>query len=292
MLSEEVIPMSDEIIVKRNVKDSVFTHLFQDKQYILQLFHALHPEVEGVTTDMIEIVTLENVLVDDIYNDLGFMLGEHLVVLVEAQATWTENIIIRAMMYMAQTYHDYIDKKDLNIYGSRKIAIPRPELYVIYTGEKKIDQKVISLSEEFFSGQQTDLDVKVHVLTDGKEGDIINQYVTFTKVLDNQIKQHGRTRQAITETIRLCKDKDVLKQYLSSHEQEVRNIMISLFDNDQIVRAYTKEKVEEGRAEGKKETAIETAKRMLLKAMPTDLIAELSGLSLAEVNALKAQMVH
>ena len=68
--------------------------------------------------------------------------------------------------------------------------------------------------------------------------------------------------------------------------------MISLFNNDQIVRAYTKEKVEEGRAEGKKETAIETAKRMLLKAMPTDLIAELSGLPLAEVNALKAQMVH
>ena len=48
----------------------------------------------------------------------------------------------------------------------------------------------------------------------------------------------------------------------------------------------------QGRAEGKKENAIETAKRMLLKAMPTDLIAELSGLPLAEVNALKSQMVH
>ena len=200
------------------------------------------------------------------------------------------------MMYMAQTYHDYIDKKDLNIYGSRKIAIPRPELYVIYTGEKKIEQKVISLSEEFFGGQQTDLDVKVHVLTDGKEGDIINQYVTFTKVLDDQIKQHGRTRQAITETIRLCKDRDVLKQYLSSHEQEVRKIMISLFDNDQIVRAYTKEKVEEGRAEGRaegwQEKTIKTVKKMILKGYTDEQISEINELPLAEVAAIRVSMAH
>ena len=64
--------------------------------------------------------------------------------------------------------------------------------------------------------------------------------------------------------------------------------MISLFDNDLILRAYTKEKVEEGQSE----KAIEVAKKMLLKAMPTDLIAELSGLPLSEVNALKAQMAH
>ena len=29
---------------KRKIKDSVFTNLFQDKKYLLQLYKALHPE--------------------------------------------------------------------------------------------------------------------------------------------------------------------------------------------------------------------------------------------------------
>lgn len=282
--------MNEEILVKRNVKDSVFTHLFQNRQYVLQLFKALHPEARDVTEDMIEIVTLENVLVDNIYNDLGFMVGEQLVVLVEAQSTWTANIIVRALMYMAQTYHDYIGKKELNLYGSKRIAIPKPELYMIYTGDRAVRQDVISLSEEFFGGEQTDLDVRVHVLTDGKQGDIINQYITFTRILNEQINQHGRTYQAVLETIRICKDRNVLAGYLAEHEQEVQNIMVSLFDNNQIVKAYTKEKVEEGRKEGENQKAIEVAKKMLMKAMPVDLISELSGLSTSEVDALKARI--
>lgn len=282
--------MNEEILVKRNVRDSVFTHLFQNRQYVLQLFKALHPEARDVTEDMIEIVTLENVLVDNIYNDLGFMVGEQLVVLVEAQSTWTANIIVRALMYMAQTYHDYIGKKELNLYGSKRIAIPKPELYMIYTGDRAVRQDVISLSEEFFGGEQTDLDVRVHVLTDGKQGDIINQYITFTRILNEQINQHGRTYQAVLETIRICKDRNVLAGYLAEHEQEVQNIMVSLFDNNQIVKAYTKEKVEEGRKEGENQKAIEVAKKMLMKAMPVDLISELSGLSTSEVDALKARI--
>ncbi len=47
-----------------------------------------------------------------------------------------------------------------------------------------------------------------------------------------------------------------------------------------------------GRAEGKKENATETAKKMIRRAMPDDLIAELSGLSISDVNALKEQTPH
>ena len=33
-----------ENIPKRKIKDSVFTNLFQDKKYLLQLYKALHPK--------------------------------------------------------------------------------------------------------------------------------------------------------------------------------------------------------------------------------------------------------
>ena len=51
-----------------------------------------------------------------------------------------------------------------------------------------------------------------------------------------------------------------------------------------------KEGFSNGRREGKKENAIETAKKMLRKSMPEDLIAELSGLSLPEIKKIKEQM--
>ncbi len=38
---------------KRKIKDSVFTNLFQDKKYLLQLYKALHPEDSNVTEDEI-----------------------------------------------------------------------------------------------------------------------------------------------------------------------------------------------------------------------------------------------
>lgn len=61
------------------------------------------------------------------------------------------------------------------------------------------------------------------------------------------------------------------------------------------IRGETKGRAEglaEGRAEGKKETAIETARRMLLRTMSPELIAEVSGLTPSEVMTLKAQMAQ
>ena len=41
----------------------------------------------------IEEITIYNVLVDGLYNDLGFRVGDRQIILVEAQSTWSVNII-------------------------------------------------------------------------------------------------------------------------------------------------------------------------------------------------------
>ena len=53
------------------------------------------------------------------------------------------------------------------------------------------------------------------------------------------------TKRAVTETIRICKDLNVLKQYLSSKEVEVVTIMMSLFDDEQIMRTYARDMAKE-----------------------------------------------
>ena len=48
------------------------------------------------------------------------------------------------------------------------------------------------------------------------------------------------TRKAVTETIRICKDRNVLKDYLLEREKEVVTIMMSLFDDEQIMKSFIK----------------------------------------------------
>jgi hypothetical protein len=105
--------------------------------------------------------------------------------------------------------------------------MPKPELYVIYTGNKGKKPDTISLSQEFFDGADIDIEIKAKVIYESGKDNIINEYIVFCKVFNEQIKEHGMTKQAVTETIRICKDRNILKQYLSSKEVEVVTIMMS-----------------------------------------------------------------
>ena len=270
-------------VVKRTVKDSVFTDLFQDKKYLLQLYKALHPEDNEVTEDKLTDITIKNVLTDNIYNDLGFVVGDKLMILVEAQSTWTMNIIIRGLMYMVQTWHEYFGRTKQNLYKSKKVTLPKPELYVIFTGDRKTRPSEVTLSQEFFGGGDCCIDVKVKMIYDGREGDIINQYVAFIKVCNEQIRLHGRRREAIMEAIRICKDRNVLKEYLSKKESEVVDIMMVLYDEEEIMRSY----VESERYEARNDEKIETARRMLSDgALPLDKVAQFSNLPLEVIEEL------
>lgn len=237
---------------KRNIKDSVFTDLFSNKKYVAELYNALHPD-ENITEDLINNVTLKSIITDREYNDLGFIVGNKLIVLVEAQSSWSVNIIVRMLIYLADTYNEYIKERKFNIYGSKKIDIPKPELYVIYTGNKNIDKEYISLSEEFFGGNLSDVEVKIHVIRNGKKGDIVNQYIAFTNICRDVTAEYGRTPEAIQKIIRICKGQDILKEYLSIHETEVQDIMFTLFNQEYATDALIKEKQKEAKAEGRAE---------------------------------------
>lgn len=67
---------------------------------------------------------------------------------------------------------------------------------MVFTGERKNIPDTISLREEFFDGAEIAIDAEVKVL--------------------------------YQEKIRICKDRNVLKEYLESREQEVVDIMYHL----------------------------------------------------------------
>lgn len=269
---------------KRTAKDTVFTSLFRDKEYLLQLYQALHPEDRETTQEDLTIVTLENIMAGGIYNDLGFQLKEKLIFLIEAQSTWTMNILVRVFMYIAKSYQDYIYRTAQNIYGSKKVTLPKPEIYVIYTGSRKTRLESISFAEEFFPEEECCLDIKINMIYDGKKGDIINQYVTFTKIFDEQVKKYGLVEEAVRETIRICRNRNVLKKYLEGRESEVVDIMFTLFSQEEVWDMQMRSKEKEIAVKTMKATAKKMIREGKLKVGEVaEFFPDLSSEDVAEV---------
>ena len=253
--------MAKEIKVKRTAKNSVFLDLFQDKKNLLKLYKTLHPEDTDITEDELDIVTIDNVLTDNLYNDLGLAVsGNKLLILVEAQASWTVNVLVRMLLYLAQSYREYFERTKQSLYKSKAVRMPKPELYIIYIGDRGDKPDMVSLSKEFFGGMDIDIEIKARVIYEKDTNDIISQYISFCKVFNEQRKLHGLTEFMIKETIRICKDRNVLREYLSSKEKEVVTIMMSLFDDEQIMRTYVEDMANERANEVAKEVAKEKIK--------------------------------
>ena len=78
--------------MKRNIKDSMFTLMFtlmfKQPEYALQLYRTLHPEDADATEEDCKVVTLENILTVGAYNDLGLQIRDKLLILTESQSTF------------------------------------------------------------------------------------------------------------------------------------------------------------------------------------------------------------
>ena len=237
--------------MKRSVKDSVFTYLFKQPEYTRQLYLALHPEDTDVKESDFKLVTLENVLTTGFYNDLGIQVRNRLILLVEAQSTFSVNIALRMLLYLAGTYKEYIEEQKLDLYGSHPVEIPRPELYVVYTGDRKEIPEALHLSGLYQGAGSAEVEVKV--LRDDGTGDILDQYVRFCKIADEQREKYGLTQQAIDETIRICIAENVLAPFLVSRQKEVLEIMVTLFDQEKIAEIHDYNVAKAARQEGREE---------------------------------------
>ncbi len=127
---------------------------------------------------------------------------------------------------------------------------------------------------------------KARVIYESGTDDIINQYIVFCKVFNEQTKQYGMTKKAVIETIRICRDRNVLNEYLAEREKEVVTIMMSLFDEEQVLKLYARSE--------RHDADRETAKRMIKKGKMTleDIAECVPSLSFDELKELEAEVMQ
>lgn len=183
---------------------------------------------------------------------------------------------------------------------------------VIYTGEKGNRPDEILLSDHYPKNSTSPLQLRIKMIYDSRKGDIIYQYINFCKVFDQMRKDFpDSVVMAVKNTISICRNKELLAEFLKDHETELNDIMYDFLYNEEywrklMLRDERKKAREEGLAEGRAEglseglsegrmqgardKALEMANKMLAKGMAINDIVDLTGLTSDEVIQLPNQI--
>jgi hypothetical protein len=146
-VSRKLLRRKNQMNVNRELKNSVFTALFNNENKARELYAAL----KGIDYDPtlpIVITTLRDVLYMDRINDLSFTAEEKMALIIEHQSSLNHNMPLRILLYMSRVYEKIVDRKSL--YRDCLVKIPRPEFIVLYNGTKKTpDQWEEQLSDAY-----------------------------------------------------------------------------------------------------------------------------------------------
>jgi len=238
----------------KKYKDSLFRHLFNTEEKLLELYNAIAGTNYVDKNDVI-INTLEDVLFKGMKNDISFVIYNTLVLL-EHQSTISENMPIRMFQYLGRLYEKITSDNSKAIFGRRLLKVANPVFIVLYNGvEDYPAEKILNISTALkkgdFEKNFVDLEVKVLNINKGYNPELMRKcktladYVSFIEKVREYEKNHP-LKEAIKLAIKYCIDNDILKEYLKQHRSEVINMLTTEFNMDTALEVAREEGVEEG----------------------------------------------
>lgn len=138
--------------VRRNVKDRLFRFLFEkDREALLELYNALNG-TDYEDASRLKIVTIESAVYVVMKNDLAYVLAGTLS-MYEHQSTYSPNLPVRFLIYLAQEYQKVIEQAEKSLYGTSRISLPTPQCVVFYNGTQEMpEEQTLRLSDAFENG--------------------------------------------------------------------------------------------------------------------------------------------
>ena len=283
----------------RKYKDSVFVDLFSEdekaKENFLSLYNALHHTNLPLSCP-VENIRLDNIMYMNIINDVSCLVDDKIIILAEHQSTINENMPIRFLQYIARLYEKLQAPADRYL---RKLSkIPTPEFYVFYNGREDYpEMTILKLSDAFITKpEQVPLELTVQVLNinNDKGGKILKTCKTLDEyslfVEEVRIQTQLDPESGFTNAVKICIEKGILKEYLQRKSREVVNMLIAEYDYDTDIAVQREEAgkiaLAKGISQGSLQKALETARNLLQFGLSVENIAQATGLSQADVEAL------
>ena len=245
--------------VQRNVKDRLFRFLFEkDREALLNLYNALNGTVYQDVSQL-EIVTIESAVYVVMKNDLAYILSGTLN-MYEHQSSYSPNLPVRFLIYLAQEYQTVIERAERSIYGSGRISLPTPQCVVFYNGTKEMpEEQTLKLSDAFENkkaGADVELTVRMLNINYGhnrllmEKCRVLEEYSKLVTVTRNYMAAEKDMQTAMNGAVDYCIEKGILKEFLLKNRAEVLGMLLEEFDTEKYERTIRGEGREEGIKEG------------------------------------------
>ena len=295
------IPYSATGSFNRQYQDRLFKAIFgreEHKDWLLSLYNALNGS-SYTDPSAIEINTIEGIIYVTMKNDISFLIDSQLN-LYKQQSSYNPNMPLRGLMYFSQLYQKYISKQRKDIYSSALLKIPTPQFIVIYTGSTELDDvKELKLSDSFevpdtsgrFEWTATVVNIsKGHSLKLLEQCPPLRDYAVYVSRIKGNVAAGMTKEDAVNEAMEYSIEHNLLNGYFLEQKMEVLNMSLTEFDQEEYDRNRFNDGKEAGIAigiaEGERKNALQNARNLKYKNIPVDIIAECTGLSVEQVNAL------
>ena len=295
------IPYSATGSFNRQYQDRLFKAIFgreEHKDWLLSLYNALNGS-SYTDPSAIEINTIEGIIYVTMKNDISFLIDSQLN-LYKQQSSYNPNMPLRGLMYFSQLYQKYISKQRKDIYSSALLKIPTPQFIVIYTGSTELDDvKELKLSDSFevpdtsgrFEWTATVVNIsKGHSLKLLEQCPPLRDYAVYVSRIKGNVAAGMTKEDAVNEAMEYSIEHNLLNGYFLEQKMEVLNMSLTEFDQEEYDRNRFNDGKEAGIAigiaEGERKNALQNARNFKYKNIPVDIIAECTGLSIEQVNAL------
>ena len=238
----------------KNYKDRLFRRIFKEKENILALYNAMNHS-NYTDLDQLEILDNEN---DVIYlnykGDVSFIIDPCLF-LYEHQSSYNPNMGVRGLIYFAQMYNSYMEKHNLNRFGSKLLRLPVPKFVVFYNGttwqEEEIEIRLSDCFDKAAGEPCVEVVAKMININYGKNKELmehckpLRDYAIFVNTVRCYI-QTMELRLAVTKAIDDCIKQDCLKEFLVKYRSEVLELMMDSYslENYQKIVEYEKHELE------------------------------------------------
>ena len=237
--------------VTSKFKDNVFCMLYRDKKNLLELYNALNNSAY-TNVDDLQVTTLNGGSYMKYKNDASFLLCMSLYMF-EQQSSKNPNMPLRFLHYVSDVFRELFSNSMLH--RRSMIKIPVPHFVTFYNGlEKWIeDEDEIRLSDMYeIPSDNPELELKVRVININKDVHILNKcktlrdYMTFVNKVRFKMGVEGDdVRIAVTEAMDECIDEDILVDFFEQHREEVVEVSIYDYDEEEVRRVLAEEYAQE-----------------------------------------------
>jgi len=236
-------------------KDTLFRTLFSNSKNFLELYNAVTNENLPADTEITPYPTNELLAK---FNDLAAGVGDQLVVFFEHQSTPSQNMPLRLLSYVADILHLHLVNKD-KLYGNELVPMPTPRFYVLYNGEQKLETNELKLSDSFkLKDKDPALELTAKIidikLETGakvlKTSETLKSYSYLIEKIRQNMRDGMARDDAIVKAMKLCIEKDVLKDFLQENYAEVLKMLNWEYDADTHMRVIAEENEQKGMQKG------------------------------------------